>query len=84
MALQTDDELVVCRFRPSEWHGLLRDSVYCVSSLEKYLGELARGADPRRDAWVLALSEHLAHVVEAQDAILELLHEANARPDAAG
>jgi hypothetical protein len=71
---------VTCTFRASEWHGISRDLVFVASDLTRFLQDLERGADPRRDAWVLAHYDRLNRLVERVDACVELLMETQARP----
>jgi hypothetical protein len=63
-----------------QWHLVLRQAVYVATQLETFLTDLHRVADPRKDAWVLAASQRLKTSVAAQDTLLELLHDAEARP----
>ena len=73
-------EPVTATFTSDGWHHILRELVYCLSTVEEVAGNITRAADPRRDAWVLALLPQLQQAVAAGDRATELLHEAEARP----
>lgn len=62
-----------------EWHIILRELVYSVSTQERTWHQLVATADPRRDAWVVAQAGRLEHSTKATDRVLELLQELKER-----
>ena len=62
------------------WHLVLREAVYVASTVEAVHTDVGRGADRRRDAWVLSTVHRLGACVSAQDRLIELLSDAQARP----
>lgn len=71
---------VTVTFSAGQWHLLLRELVYCVSTAEAVRDDLVRNADPRRDAYALAVTERLVHAVQAGDRASEMLADAQANP----
>lgn len=80
MAARIEDPPVTVTFAAGQWHTLARDLVYSATSVEAYLNDLVNGADPRKDAWVLASAQRLQEVVKVLDGVVEILAEAHGRP----
>jgi len=71
---------VTVTFPADQWHLVLRELVYGVSTVEACRDDVVRTADPKQDAWTIAATERLLAAVEALDKVVELLHEGQARP----
>ena len=81
MTTQTpDDGPVTFTLTGETWHLVLRELVYAATTMENVRGDVIQGADPKQDAWVLAVTQRLENAVKAQDRALELLHDARTRP----